>query len=467
MINELVSYDIEEFVGEGWYEPETDGFKKWAWSKKQAFFHFPKNHTGFSLYLSGRNSGIQVSIYDLKNGLMGSYILDSSEKQIDILPLTNSVKIVVAKLWKPRRKDKRSIGIALQSIKPLETYRETPVSPPCIFNIEITTLCNMKPPCVMCDRSIPNHVLNRANLSDTIVDKLRPFLKRAQTISFTGLGEPLLCEKLFDILDIIDSKKTYTMFNSNGLLLTEDIGKKIISSRLGAIDFSVDAATSVTYGKIRNKGKFSRLKDNIKRLVILKKQKKVDYPKIIINMVLMKKNIDELPRFIELAKKVGAQSVYVKLLKDVSRGFIVKKNDFRFDYQKQILDTKSIRFKNSVLLADKKALKYGIEFKGIDREIQGLLGSGKTNIRKDGFDIVPICKKPWTDALVGIDGRVKFCCHMQPKNGKQSMILGNLNEQDFSEIWNSSLAKRFRRQFINRIFPAECQACPLYDVSKY
>lgn len=463
-----VKYNIRDFLGKGWHKIDSDGFRKWVWSRKEAVLNFPANHKGFSLYLSGEEKEKEAFFYDMKRGLIDRCVLGPFLKKFDILPLTNSVKIEVSDLSIGRKKDIRKIGIAVQDITSLNAYREVCNIPPLNFGIETTTLCNMNPPCVMCDKNIHNLVTKNQNISGHIIDKLKPFFKCAHTVSLTGVGEPLLCKNLFKIMDCIDSRKIFTMFNSNGLLLTKETSKELISRRLGAIDFSIDAASAGTYEKIRNKRKFSMLKNNIKELSALKKRTNANYPKIIINMVLMKENVNELPLFIELAAEVGAQAVYIKLLKHIDKNFTVTNKAFYFNYKKQIIDPDDPKFKDNIFLAKERAIGLGIEFKGADFAIQRLL-EPDNNLHAAGspYDTEPMCKKPWTETLIGIDGSVKFCCHMQSRDKKYNIVLGNLNEQSFEEIWNGTLAKRFRNKFINKVFPQECWPCPYYDIDKY
>lgn len=461
----MIKYDLKDFLGKGWHNIETDGLREWVWSEKEAFLNFPKNNAGFSLYLSRGDVEREILLYDLEIGLIGRYSVGPSLEQIDILPPCSSIKILAPDLSKEIGEE-RELGVNLQFITSLRSCREIFAVYPIIFEIETTTLCNMKPSCLMCDKSY-GLVIDRLYISRVIIDKLNPFLKYARTVSLTGAGEPLLCKTLFDILDSVDSKKTFTQFNSNGLLLTKEMSMNLISKRLGEINFSIDAARAGTYAKIRNKGKFSKLKNNVKQLVMLKEQKNINYPKIVLNMVLMKENIDELPEFIELAHELGAQAVSVKMLKPVDRNLVIKKGDFCFDYQKQMLDIRSPKFKEIILLCKGKAIELGLEFRAADTGgIQELLRPGAPDIQKRCSAPKPICEKAWTDALIGIDGSVKFCCNIHSEGQKQSMAIGNLNNQDFEDIWNGPVAVRMRRQFINGIFPEECSMCSRYDASK-
>ena len=93
----------------------------------------------------------------------------------------------------------------------------------------------------------------KGDLDKTAFDNLIPFLKEFQIISLHGTGEPLHGKKLFTILDNINTDTTFVQFNSNGLLLTEEVSRNLIKKGLKLIDFSVDAASPETYKKIRRK----------------------------------------------------------------------------------------------------------------------------------------------------------------------------------------------------------------------
>lgn len=450
-------YDIKTFLGKGWHGVEADGVIEYAWSKKEAFLDFSQNLKGFSLYFYGGSRTKFISIYDSERGLIGNYIVGEIVKDIKILPPTKKVKIVVSNPRRASFNDKRSLGVMLQRISPLEMYREICRVPPTFFWIEPTRLCNMNPSCVMCDS-----VQGETHISEKILNNISPYLKTAGAIWFHGKGEPLLCKTLFNILDSADPKRTYTMFNTNGLLLTKRMSERLIAKRLKEINFSIDAATSETYGKIRSRGNFEKLKNNIKRLRKMKEQKKIQYPRILINIVLMRENINELTRFVILAHELGAQAVCTRLLKPINRNIIVRKPGFCFNYKEQMLDTRSDKFKDAILEGERKAIELRIEFRGEEFEIQRLLQKDSKNKIGGAIDVIPLCKKPWTEVLIDVDGGVKICCHMEPKDGVGDIRLGSLNSQTFEEIWNGPLVRKVRRYLINNVLPPECRTCPYH-----
>lgn len=446
-------YAVKDLIGQGWYQQKNNGVNDFILMQGEGFLRLPANATGVSLLCSSRNGEKKISVYDLERGLLGDYDLGLSAQSIDILPPSRDVKIVISR---PQNGNKNPI--ALHDIIPLEIYRERSFIWPSFFSIETTLSCNMNPPCVMCDGKFMRSAPNASDINDSILDKIKPFLKFAGAVSLHGTGEPLLSGKIFDILDCVDPERTYTTFTSNGLLLTEEKIRRLMDKGLKEINLSIDAATAETYGKIRSKGNFLKLKNNIKRLVRIRKEKTSLCPRIMVNMTLMKENVDELLDFVILAHEMGVDVIYLGLLKPVRENFTVKKGSFYFDYKSQVLDVNSSGFKDGILSAKKKAMDLGIALISEEHAMQRFLGSEPAKCMDKRSESEPICKKPWKEVLIGINGDVNICCHMNLNNETRS--LGNLNNQDFYEIWNNSLMKRLRRQFMNDVFPSECWACP-------
>ena len=458
-------YDIEDFIGKGWYPVETDGFHKWVWSKGRALLNFPLEHKGISLEFSGgkdsNSDSLNMLICDSKGNSIGNYNLTTSRKQVEIPVKLASAKIKVAKQWSPRIfniKDRRKLGVCLHSIRSSRIYREICEWPPSIFEIETTTLCNMNPPCVMCDQCILGKTPHIPEISKDFISKINPYLKYIRKISLHGRGEPLLSKTVFDILDVVDSKNVWTMFNSNGLLLTAEMSRKLILKGLKEINFSIDAATPQTYRKIRRTDGLIQVMKNIKFLSMLKKENKTIFPRILVNMILMEENKKELLDFITLAQEVGADGVYMRLLEKIDQNHIVKDNGFCFNYYNQMINTDSVEFRGLVSSAQRKAQEVGVKFITDHHEILEVL-------EKDSSDFPsvlgnePFCKKPWENFLITVEGEVKICCHMVRYS------LGNLRIHNFWELWNGEQAVNIRKKILNGKFPEECFNCPIYSKS--
>jgi len=358
---------IEIAYETGWHEEESQGYKSYRWMKQKA-----------KCLLKGLpTEGLRQLVikgghpfpYE-KNPSLIVYADNEKLGAVEILPFTNTylfpvenssekieLHLELDSIFQPEiSKDSRELGMIIEQIK---VYSQEASALPQVLELATSTLCNINPPCVMCFTRIFDIWPYKGDLDKTAFENLIPFLKGFQTISLHGIGEPLLGKKLFTILDNINTDTTFVQFNSNGLLLTEEMSRNLIKKGLKLIDFSIDAASPETYKKIR-RNDFNLVVDNIKRLNEIKKELGVKHPEIKINMTLMKENLPEVIPFIELAKRLEAKTVHLGLLNPFKE-YEIENEGFIFNYQEQMLDTNSEIFQKTIEEAKQKAKELGIE----------------------------------------------------------------------------------------------------------
>jgi len=373
-------FDIRSCLREGWYEIENNGNRDFVWSKKEASLSFKENNQGVVLDVSGFTVGIKdpltLVVHDLDGGSrIGVYdIVNNVAIIVNIPPGILNIKLSVSEARQPMAvigsKDERFLGICLLGISETSPLGEICVNAPSVFEIETSTLCNINPPCVMCEERVKGLIgMKNSSIPFSIIKRMKPYLRNAHTVSLHGQGEPLLCANLLDIMDILNGKGIYIKFNTNGLLLKKEVSASLIKRGLREISVSMDAATSKTYEKIRRNKSFDIIKNNIKDMAELKNNNKLDYPFIELNMTIMKENLNEALGFVDLAREIGAQAVYYRLLKPVPENYAVKAGGFCFDYMAQMVDSDSDIFKRVMLETKEKSIRSGIEFRSDERGI--------------------------------------------------------------------------------------------------
>ena len=203
------------------------------------------------------------------------------------------------------------------------------------MTITSTTYCNLK--CVMCEHAIPGMV-DRAHMDVDLVGRLAGLIPTTDCFQLHGLGEPLMSPAFWKLLDEIGAAHRgvpYITINSNGLLLNGATISRILDSKLKEINISIDAASEDTYAKIRG-GDFCRLLANVEALVTARHTAGRDDFRILLNMTLMRANIEELPEFVRLAKRLGVDGVAFWQLNDGENyerpEWVVDKGDWRFAY---------------------------------------------------------------------------------------------------------------------------------------
>lgn len=65
----------------------------------------------------------------------------------------------------------------------------------------------------------------------------------------------------------------------------------------------------------------------------------------------------------------------------------------------------------------------------------------------------PPCRLPWLYAMISFDGEVRACCFAP------ELIMGDLNQSSFAEIWRNEKYQDLRRALSQGRGPEGCQTC--------
>ena len=162
---------------------------------------------------------------------------------------------------------------------------------------DITDHCNFR--CKHCYKNQPDDYedLNY----DGIVSFLYQFTKREQrpSIVISG-GEPLLYERLYDLLDLICDGRAVRI-NTNGILLKNNCDA-LLKYRNLRIQVSLDGYDDETYYQVRNNHMFKKVVENTRFVV----DNGVD---AYFRATLTNKTIENYEKFIILSKKTGVPLV--------------------------------------------------------------------------------------------------------------------------------------------------------------
>jgi MoaA/NifB/PqqE/SkfB family radical SAM enzyme len=346
-------------------------------------------------------------------------------------------------------------------------------SSPATLTIESTSICNLR--CVMCPHAIDG--VNRPkHMSEDLIARLAAPLAAAHDIQLHGIGEPLASPAFWRALEsealhpdcIVNVNTNLTLLNDRRLALL--VGSKA-DLRLNV---SVDAATSKTYERIRG-AEFEELLTNIRRLVAARADR--PRPMIYINMTLMRENIEEAPRFVELAHALGVDGVCLWQLNhwpdDVMDWYKITRSDWHFDYAKQGLwnfpELSNVKLREAQQRAHDLGLPLMLDgFKDVFFEVPPADATPQTAVEPavmvpaavapavevsttvvataapaphPTIETVKDCRAPWEWGLVSTNGDVRPCCFA-------SAAIGNLDDGSFREIWNSEAAQQLRQDIL-------------------
>jgi radical SAM protein with 4Fe4S-binding SPASM domain len=165
---------------------------------------------------------------------------------------------------------------------------------PEIVHIENTNACNAN--CIICSReklTRPIGVMD-FGLFKKIIDECSKYKNLIREIHLHGFGEPLLDKLIFDKVKYAKGKgikKTY--FVTTASLLSSEVTKKIISSGLDRIKFSLYGVTKETYEKIHRGLKYEEVEGNIRNFFYIRKKMNSKKPTVIIQFVPQENNRNE------------------------------------------------------------------------------------------------------------------------------------------------------------------------------
>jgi MoaA/NifB/PqqE/SkfB family radical SAM enzyme len=129
-----------------------------------------------------------------------------------------------------------------------------------------------------------------------------------------GLGEPLLNPHFFAMARHAAERGIEVSATSNGMLLDGRSAALCVESGLACLHVSIDGATAATYESIRKGASFARLRANLGHLFREKARVRSALPAVRMTVVLMRRNLRELPDLVSMAADLGMEEVFVQHL---------------------------------------------------------------------------------------------------------------------------------------------------------
>ncbi|MBA7518935.1 D-inositol-3-phosphate glycosyltransferase [subsurface metagenome] len=344
-------------------------------------------------------------------------------------PITN--KWILYKMLILIKKDPVKLKTYNEALAEEEQKRHSPLTRamPTFMTMNMDNQCNLR--CIMCvRRRYPQEAINALRydfkIYKRVADETFPYAKWVQ---LTTAGEPLMANNLREQLRIIKKYSVKVDLVTNATLLNNDDLIKEILQVLSCLHVSIDAATRRIYESIRIGAKFEQVIENIRRFNRLReKLYAMDKPRLHFQVVLMKRNIKELPKLIELAKGLAVDFV------ECSHAVIYNermKNE-SLVYHKELANY-------YMKVATKKAdeLNVGLSIPPLFNAVDDVQGRRSKNNFRSEFKICPFL---WKRAYIEWNGDVVPCC--VPGHP----VMGNVKEKPFRKIWNNELYQEMRRR---------------------
>ena len=291
----------------------------------------------------------------------------------------------------------------------LELERDFPVQ----LDIELNVSCNLK--CPMCTWSIEAGAGEGKSswmpfefyqhlVTEGVARGLR-------AVNLNYVNEPLIRRDIPKFVKFArEAGAVEVMFNTNGTIFNDDLGRELIEAGLTKISFSLDAFTEPTYRKVRIGGDYTKVMKNVHRFLEIRKELGSKLPIVKLTFLRMSDNEHELEPFIEYwrdkVELFSIQNLY---------------NPFDGELGRE-------RAKHFV--------------NGHPGQVAG----------------TPRCPSPFQRATVRSNGDVLPCCNMR---AAETLVMGNINRTPLADIWNSDNMKHLRMLHKTGRYAenAICKAC--------
>jgi MoaA/NifB/PqqE/SkfB family radical SAM enzyme len=264
-------------------------------------------------------------------------------------------------------------------------------------------------------------------INSLINELLRMGVRRWQ---IGGNGEPFMHKDALGFISRIKRTRSYCFANTNGTLIDNAKADELIKVGFDDLRITTLAGTPEVYARTHpgtSKETFERLTDLLLYFADQKAVFGMHYPEITLVFIVIAQNVEDVFKFAEFAARVKADRVVFRPVDDVDDPGLA--NVVPTKKQKASI-RKQLREAESYLNAKSIPHNIGV-FRKIFREqldTEALYG------------VIP-CYYGWLAAFIEPDGGVHPCCRCYN-------LLGNVYETRFSEIWNGTSYRRFRKDAI-------------------
>lgn len=267
---------------------------------------------------------------------------------------------------------------------------------------ELTNACNLN--CVMCGRNAADFHLTKFDFD--WIHFFDDVLESIEEVTLMGWGEPTIHPDFKLFLRWAFSKGLRKYFCTNGMTL-DQLEDEIFNTEVDIIAVSLDGANAEMNDKIRRGSSFDRVLENVSSIV----KRKSTWPYVNFVYTLMHQNINQLPKFIEIAADVGVEEVKAVYLTAFNRNMI-----------------KEVLFKSESLVEKVFEKAFNVAQRvGISIKLPHIPGKDPA-----GSEYHKTCYTAWRDFFLGSDGYVRSCMSTSEK-----MFHIDKYNKDFMRMWNS------------------------------
>ena len=275
----------------------------------------------------------------------------------------------------------------------------------------------------------------------------RSIIQQAKPLGLSGVkltgGEPLLHPDIHEILDVIRSEELRLTVETNGVLCTPGLAKKMKATCENPfVSVSIDGSDPETHEWVRGvEGCFDESLDGIRNLVNAGFR-----PQII--MSVMKRNQDQIEPVVRLAEALGAGSVKFNLIQPTARGEKMHEAGETLSIQELVALGEWV----SNSLSASTALRLIYSHPAAFKSLSGMFGSDG-----DGCGVCGIF------GILGVlgDGSYALCGIGETV---PEMVFGHAGKDSLADVWNNTPILNEIREGLPKRLSGICGDCVMKGV---
>lgn len=308
--------------------------------------------------------------------------------------------------------------------------------------IVLTNRCNYK--CHMCplgrdiDQRTKDEILDMdIGIAKKLIDEISEFRIFKPRAHFSGGGEPLLYREFVELASYCREKKVNWSMTTNGYTLNK-FYKQIVDDNCRNLNISIHGYSDVHDNVVRVKGSFDKVVSNLNLLDEYKRAKNTILPRIALNCVINKRNVEYLYDILNTFKDLPLHSITFQHL-------IFTPNDLE-DTEEGIPENKEVEVvRRFIEHAENKQFGMPILF------FPSIKTKDLFHYYNDfDYPFKRTCTFPWLALRVQPEGGLTTC------NGLE---LGNIRTEKLKRIWNGHKNNEFRKKLRKSGISRNCNRC--------
>jgi MoaA/NifB/PqqE/SkfB family radical SAM enzyme len=248
-------------------------------------------------------------------------------------------------------------------------------------------------------------------------------------INLGGIGEPILYKDIDQILKIAKKENIATTITTNMTVANKENLLAILENGVKSVTISMHAGSPEIYSTFTGlqPEDFEKVKENLKLLFSLSKEKNIPMPRIAINFVVVSanyKDIENACRFADELKANAINFIQPSLTKSTFHLHLTSEQ-----HGKVYALTENLKKELNVTINNHHFKTYRPDDSSANE---------RTRFIAENYP----CVVPWQFSQILANGDIVGCC-------AGYRVLGNLYDSNFSQIWTGNEYKEFRSECLS------------------